>query len=125
MKKLLLAGLALFFLSTTSYSQTEYWASKEAFETAKSLLKDFPYHCFRGFHRWWVCEYEDGTRVYNNPRCYRRFDDVNGYFTGLGGDCDAFYYDEAGRVRHLCYRDSRDVIAIAENFGAIVAIYPK
>ncbi len=50
---------------------------------------------FERKHSWWICEYEDGTLVYNNFRSYRSAEEVMNYFQGeTPGDCHSFTLQE-------------------------------
>ena len=73
-------------------------------------------------HLWWICEYADGTKVYNNFRSYRNVDEVKDYFVGLQkGDCDAFVINQQGERETMCYDESSAKKHIKEH-GEIVSI---
>ena len=72
---------------------------------------------------WWVAEYPDGTKVYNNFRRYRTEQDVIDYFLGQGlengkhdGDCNAIYWVDNNRV-HVCYDTIESIRKFEEQHG--------
>jgi len=72
-------------------------------------------------HDWWVCEYEDGTKVYYHFKSKRSVLDMLKYFTGqTSGDCDAFKVIN-GIAHHICYQPST-VQRLEKEYGKIVDI---
>lgn len=80
-------------------------------------------------HIWWICEFEDGTLVYNNFRSYRSNKEVMAYFLGeTPGDCRSFTWKKtsAGKVkRHaMCFDESNAKKNLAKH-GGIVKVYQE
>lgn len=72
---------------------------------------------------WWVAEYPDGTKVYNNFRRYRTEKEVIEHFMGLGledgsrnGDCNAIYWFNNNRV-NVCYDSIETIQKFEEQHG--------
>ncbi|MFK7923188.1 MAG: hypothetical protein AB8H47_14590 [Bacteroidia bacterium] len=83
---------------------------------------------FQQNHTWWVCEFEDGTLVYNDFRSYRSPEEVRAYFNGeTKGDCDSFSLDpsssNAKRVP-MCF-DSVNAQKNQLEHGGIAKIYQE
>lgn len=72
---------------------------------------------------WWVAEYPDGTKVYNNFRRYRTEKEVIEHFLGYGledgtrtGDCNAIYWFDGSRV-NVCYDNIENIKKFEEQHG--------
>ena len=72
---------------------------------------------------WWVAEYPDGTKVYNNFRRYRTEKDVLDYFLGREiedgswtGDCNAIYWSGNNRL-NVCYDTIESIRKFEEQHG--------
>ena len=72
---------------------------------------------------WWVAEYPDGTKVYNNFRRYRTEEEVMNHFLGRGledgthsGDCNAIYWIEGNRV-NVCYDNLETIRKFEKTHG--------
>ena len=72
---------------------------------------------------WWVAEYPDGTKVYNNFRRYRTEKDVIDHFMGHGledgtrtGDCNAIYWRDGSRM-NVCYDNAENIRKFEEQHG--------
>ncbi|MEM6347146.1 MAG: hypothetical protein AAF927_24870 [Bacteroidota bacterium] len=84
---------------------------------------------FERKHTWWICEYADGTLVYNNFRSYRSSDEVMDYFRGeTPGDCRSFTLEknESGKAVRtaMCF----DQINAKKNLslhGEILSVYKE
>lgn len=71
--------------------------------------------------RWWVCEYADGTKVYNYFRMERTLGLVFAHFNGSRvGDCDSFMVID-GIMHHVCY-DSAGAADMKRLHGPIVSV---
>jgi hypothetical protein len=73
--------------------------------------------------RWWVCEYEDGTLVYDRLRMERNWQHVFKYFNGDQpgrGNCEAFMIVE-GTEHYICY-DSAGAAEMKKRHGPIVSV---
>lgn len=84
---------------------------------------------FEPNHTYWICEFEDGTLVYNNFRSYRSGKEVMAYFKGeTPGDCDSFSWKRtsAGKIkRHtMCFDESNAKKNLAKH-GGIVKVYKE
>jgi len=80
-------------------------------------------------HTWWICEFEDGTLVYNNFRAYRSNEEVMAYFRGeTAGDCRAFtlVQTEEKRARRLemCFDEVNAKKNLAKH-GEILRVYKE
>ena len=79
-------------------------------------------------HTLWVCEYEDGTQVFNRFRNYRTYEDAQYYFLietrpdWLPGDCNA--YRIVGEAKHVtvCYDDEEEIKRFEQLHGKPVSI---
>jgi len=71
--------------------------------------------------RWWVCEYADGTLVYNRFRMERTWQNTFNYFNGkTRGDCDSFLVID-GIEHQVCY-DSSGAEEMKRIHGRIVSV---
>lgn len=82
-------------------------------------------------HTWWVCEYGNGMKVYNQFRSYRTEGDVWEYYSGVnllgkkaGHDCNSFYFSKDQEKVHLCY-DRESAKKHFDEFGGIKRIYKQ